>query len=71
MKIIHDKVKCIGCGACASLCSDHFKMGEDGKAHLLDSKTENQIIFELEVKEAGCAKAAASACPVQCIKIEK
>ena len=47
-----DKEKCIGCGACVSICPEAFEM-KDGKAH---------------VKGKGkCAKEAADTCPVQAI----
>jgi ferredoxin len=29
-----DKKKCIGCGACASICSEIFEMKDDGKAEV-------------------------------------
>ena len=58
-KITIDKEKCIGCGACAAVCSDNFELNE-GKAK----------VKKAEVEEIGCNKDAADACPVQCIKIE-
>lgn len=72
MKIIHEKSKCIGCGACISLCSESFEMGDDGKANLKNSKETDKRAekYELEVSEVGCAKEAADNCPVQCIHIE-
>jgi len=59
-KIIHNREKCAGCGACVSVC-DNWEIGEDGKAK--PKKT--------EVEEVGCNKEAADVCPVQCIKIEE
>ncbi|MEA3248263.1 MAG: ferredoxin, partial [Nanoarchaeota archaeon] len=38
-KIIVDKEKCIGCGACASTCSNSFGMKE-GKAFAVKSEVE-------------------------------
>jgi len=58
-KIIVDKEKCIGCGACAAQC-DNFEM-KDGKA----------VAKEKEVKELGCNKDAEEVCPVDAIKIEE
>ena len=70
-KIIFERQKCIGCGACQSLCSKFWKMAEDGKAELLGSKqkpgTEN---FERELEEIECNQEAIDNCPVQCIQIE-
>lgn len=72
MKIVHEKEKCIGCGACASICSKYFEMENDGKAGLKNSKinpeTGNE---ELEVEEVGCANEASSSCPVEVIHIEE
>lgn len=33
-KIAVDQEKCIGCGACATLCPEVFEMAEDGKSHV-------------------------------------
>ena len=46
---------CIGCGACAALCPNNFKLNEDGKAEV--TSQENQE----------CAKKAAEGCPVEAI----
>ena len=48
-----DKEKCIGCGACASVCSESFVM-KDGKA-------------EFTGKKADCTKEAIETCPVDAI----
>lgn len=32
MKAFTDKIRCIGCGICASLCPAVFAIGPDGKA---------------------------------------
>lgn len=72
MKIIHEREKCIGCGACVAVCPKFWEMEEDGKSRLLKStlnpKTSNH---ELEVKNAGCNQGAADNCPVSIIHIEK
>ena len=69
MKIIHEVEKCIGCGACAAVCSDFWEMKDEGKSHLKGSKKVEDN-FELEVDDPGCCQQAADTCPVQCIKIE-
>ena len=59
-RIVQNKEKCIGCGACVSVC-DNWEMDDDGKA-----KPKNT-----EIEKAGCNKEAAEMCPVQCIKVEE
>jgi len=63
LKIIQDREKCIGCGACVAVCPDNWFMEDDGK-----SSPKKTII---EQKEEGCNKQAKEACPVQIIKIVK
>ena len=58
-KIKVDTGKCIGCGACASICPDGFEM-KDGKAH----------VKKAEVKKITCEKEAAESCPVSAISIK-
>ena len=69
-KIILEVQKCIGCGSCEAVCSKFWKLGDDGKAHLLEAKL-NGDNFELEVKNIECSSEAIEICPVQCIKVEK
>jgi ferredoxin len=49
---------CIGCGACASLCPDVFKIGESGKSEVISHDN------------IACAKNAAESCPVQAIEVK-
>lgn len=35
-----DQEKCIGCGACVSVCPNVFEMGDDGKSHVKDPNAE-------------------------------
>jgi len=35
-KIAVDQEKCVGCGACVSLCPEVFEIGEDGKSRVKD-----------------------------------
>jgi len=58
-KIIIDGEKCIGCGACVSLCPKSFKL-VDGKA----------CAIKAEVKKITCEKDAADSCPVCAITIK-
>ncbi len=49
---------CIGCGACASLCPDVFRLNDAGKS---------EVISQENVE---CAESSVSSCPVQAITIE-
>ena len=53
-----DKNKCIGCGACESVCPEVFEM-KDGKA----------IVKPKANLKSKCIKEASDSCPVQAISI--
>ncbi len=54
-----DKDKCIGCGTCAALFPDFFRIGADGKAEALKQPEKSR---EEEM---------AAVCPVEAIKISE
>ena len=54
-----DKDKCIGCGACESICGSVFKL-VDGKSTVIEGADTN----------ASCVKEAVDACPVKAISVE-
>lgn len=55
-----NKNKCIGCGTCAALCPKVFKLGEDGKAEVIDPRADTDENI----------KNAIESCPVGAIKGE-
>ena len=57
MEIKINKEKCIGCGACVSICPEVFEMKE-GKAEVKTEKTDKE-----------CAKEAAESCPAEAIEV--
>ena len=69
-KVILERDKCIGCGACEAVCPKYWKLADDGKTDLLGSKKESGDKYVLEVDDPGCNKEAADGCPVQCIHVE-
>lgn len=67
-KVIHERDKCVGCGACVSICPRLWRMGEDGLAELKNGEREGGK-FKLEIETLSCAKNSAEVCPVNCIHI--
>lgn len=71
-KIVFERFKCIGCGACAAACPNHWRIADDGKSELIDSKLNPESKnYEKEVEKLECNEDARSGCPMQCIHIEK
>jgi len=69
-KVIQEREKCVGCGACAAICPKYWEMGADGKSHLKGANVvEGKHVLLLEDVE--CTKDAANACPVKCIIVEE
>ena len=63
MKFKVDKVFCIGCGACASICEEVFEITDDGYATAKDEEITND-----EIKEN--AISALESCPTSAISEE-
>jgi len=59
-EVKQDHDMCIGCGACAAVCPSNWKIGDDGKASPIKSKSDDD-----------CNMAAADGCPVKCIHVKK
>ena len=73
-KIEHDRPGCIGCGACAAVAPEFWKMSDaDGKSDLIGSKETkdgaNIVKEELEMEELKNNREAADSCPVNVIHI--
>lgn len=73
MKIIHEREKCIGCGACVAICPKFWEMKDDNKSHLIGSSLSPEGNEELTINEneISCNQEAADSCPVSIIHIEK
>lgn len=63
MKAFVDKDKCIGCGLCADLCPEVFRLDDDGTATAIDT--------EIPEDAEDAAKEAAAQCPAEAITIEE
>lgn len=57
MSIKVDQTKCIGCGMCANLCPNVFKINSQGKSEVISTK------------DVDCARNAANSCPVGAISV--
>ena len=78
-KIVYDRKGCIGAAACAAVSPEFWEMKDDGKAHLIGSKTDENGHEVLIIKESQMTdnmkkafesnKEAAEVCPVQVIHI--
>ncbi|MEA4853467.1 MAG: ferredoxin [Christensenella sp.] len=61
MKVSIDREGCIGCGLCAELCPNVFRMADDGLA---------EVYSQPSAEDSDDAAQAAENCPVQVIEIE-
>lgn len=61
MKAIVDAEACVGCGLCANMCAEVYKMEDDKAVVIGDSIADTAL---------DSAKEAATSCPVEAIKIE-
>lgn len=66
IKIIVDKNKCIGCGACEGFEPDVFELNDEGLAEAIK---ENYDELDTEVKEN--VDDAAANCPTSAIKVSE
>ena len=70
-KFIYDMENCIGCGSCAALDPENWKMQPNGKSSLKDSKEIDTELFEKEFSELDKNLETARSCPVNVIHIKK
>ncbi len=71
-KVIQKRKDCIGCGLCATLCPQSWKMEDDGLSKLQGSKEKNNVwVGEIHESDLDCNLNAEKECPVNIIKVEK
>ena len=70
--IKHDRENCIGCGACAAISEEHWKMDADGKSNIIKGKRldDGSEEKEIEEKDFETNKEAAESCPVNVIHLK-
>lgn len=62
MKVTIDRSGCLGCGLCAGVCPEVFRMADDDLA---------EVWAEPTAKEEDKVREAASGCPAAVIQIEE
>ena len=67
------KEKCIGCGSCAAIAPDYFKMNDEMKSSLVhpdktDAEVEEQVLNDQQAEEV---KEAVESCPVEALELVK
>jgi ferredoxin len=71
MKVSIDREGCIGCGVCEALCSEVFRLIEDGKSSIVEKHRNGSLgNGEVEKDLIACVEGARDSCPVGVIKTE-
>ncbi|MAF34773.1 ferredoxin [Candidatus Woesearchaeota archaeon] len=73
--VLHERWKCIGCGACAAVAPDFWEMSDDGYADLKDCEREEveegvKETRKLKKEEEDENQNAADSCPAECIHVK-
>lgn len=71
-RVEHDRENCIGCGACAAVCPNHWTMNPDGKSDLVGKTKRESDGWEVKDVPEGdydSVKQSADMCPVNVIHI--
>ena len=71
MKVSIDREGCIGCGVCEALCSEVFRLVEDGKSSIVEKHRKGSLgEGEIGSDLVACVENARDSCPVSVIKTE-
>ncbi len=73
LTVCHKRGDCIGCGSCALLAPRQWSMNsDDGKADLVSAVAKGEfMVAQVDPIDAEANKAAAAACPMRIIRIDK
>ncbi|HQT45347.1 MAG TPA: ferredoxin [Candidatus Micrarchaeota archaeon] len=71
--LVHERGKCIGCGACAAIAPGRWRMGKDGLADLIGGADAGNECYSRQIPEGEfeSGRQAATTCPVNVIHLEK
>ena len=71
LKIVHDRVNCIGCAACYCINPKEWKMNHDGKSDLIGSidLDDGNQVKEISQEDKEINMECAYSCPVNVIHI--
>lgn len=71
-KVIHYRDGCIGCGMCAYVCPNYFKMSQkDGLADLIKGEKVKRIYKrKVNLGDEEDVQKASESCPVDVIKVQ-
>jgi len=71
MKVFVNRDGCIGCGTCEALCSEVFKLLEDGKSSIVEKYRKGEPSKgKVGDKIVPCVENAKTSCPVEVISPE-
>lgn len=71
MTITHDRVKCIGCGQCASVCPEYWYIDNDGKARMRNSIDKKGIaVGKIDNDDLPQMEEVVKLCPLHLINIQ-
>lgn len=67
----HDRINCIGCGACATIAPKFWEMADDGKSDIKNGKTKENGWQEIKItqEDYDINLEAAESCPVEVIHL--
>ncbi len=76
LTVLHERWKCIGCGACAAVAPDFWEMSDDGYSDIKGcqrQETDEGLLESREIADEDRAQnqEAADACPVECIHLKE
>lgn len=63
MKVVVDRRRCMGMGACESLAPEHFEVHDDGQVMLLRESVADESRMDVE--------AAVEGCPTEALRLEE